>query len=54
MESGDALGAIIDNFPLIVAVVLILIFGIACWMQKPVKATVSFVMVILSVIFGVM
>ena len=53
MEYEEILAAAWENLPTIVAIVLVVLFGIACWNNRPVKAGILFISVIFSVILGV-
>jgi len=53
MEYDDLLGTIWDNLPIIAAIILTVMFGVACYLKKPVKAIVLFISLVFAVYFGV-
>ena len=53
MEAMDVLRLAWGNLPIIAAIILLVLFGIACAMKKTVKAVLLFFSVVLTVFLGV-
>jgi len=53
MDNGEAAAYLWDNLPFIVATVLVVLFGIACYMRRPIKAICLFASIVVSVIWGI-